>query len=195
MISAWRLSGLVKKGKQNLQKFSSIPGVRVVALYDPDTAQIAKNAANFNPDYTYKTYTDVRHVIDNPDIDAISITRSNHWHCLITIWACQAGKDVYVEKPVSHTIWEGRQLVKAKDKYGRIVQSGTQNCCDIGLQPMFEWLHAGNIGKVTSVRGLCYRNRQSIGKVDTPITPPSTCDYNLWLGPAQDEPLYRPNMH
>ena len=119
--------GLGKKGKQNLQKFSSIPGVHVVALCDPDTAQIAKNAANFNPDYTYKTYTDVRHVIDNPDIDAISITTSNHWHCLISIWACQAGKDVNVEKPVSHTIWEGRQLVKAKDKYGRIVQSGTQN--------------------------------------------------------------------
>ncbi len=187
--------GLGKKGKQNLQIFSSMPGVRVVALCDPDSAQIAKNAANFNPNHKYDTYTDVRHVIDNPNIDAISITTCNHWHALISIWACQSGKDVYVEKPVSHTIWEGRQLVRAKDKYSRIVQSGTQNRSDLGLRPMFEWLHAGNIGNIKSVRGLCYRNRQGIGKIDTPLVPPSTCDYNLWLGPAQDEPLYRPNLH
>lgn len=187
--------GMGRKAKQNLKIFSQMPGVRVVALCDPDTAQIANHAKNYNPGYKYDTYTDVRHVIDNPEIDAISVTTCNHWHSLISIWACQAGKDVYVEKPVSHTIWEGRQLVKAKDKYSRIVQSGTQNRSDVGLRPMFKWLHEGNIGKVKSVRGLCYRNRTSIGRIDQPLVPPSTCDYNLWLGPAQDEQLYRPQFH
>lgn len=189
------LVGMGTRSKVTLREFSKIKGVRVVALCDPDTAQIEKLAANFNPPYTYEKYTDVRKVIDNPNIDAIAIQTSNQWHALISIWACQAGKDVYVEKPVSQTIWEGRQIVKAKEKYGRIVQSGCQNRSDTGLQPMFKWLHAGNIGKIKSVRGLCYRNRTSIGKTTAPITPPSTCDYNLWLGPAADQPLYRPQFH
>jgi predicted dehydrogenase len=187
--------GIGKKGKHHLSVFSQMPGVRVVALCDPDEAQIAKHAKDFNPPYTYETFTDVRDVIDHPHIDAVSIATCNHWHSLIAIWACQAGKDVYVEKPVSHTIWEGRQLVKAKNRYGRIVQAGTQNRSDTGLRPMFDWLHAGNIGKIQSVRGLCYRNRQSIGRLDRPLVPPSSCDYNLWLGPAQDQPLYRPQLH
>lgn len=187
--------GTGRRAQTTIKAFSGIPGVRIVALCDPDEAQIAKHAKKFNPDYKYQTYTDVRDVIDNPDIDAVAIQTCNHWHALIAIWACQAGKDVYVEKPVSHTIWEGRKLVEAAEKYGRIVQAGTQNRSDIGLRPMFDWLHAGNLGEIKSVRGLCYRNRQSIGKVDQPIVPPSTCDYNLWLGPAQDEPLYRPQFH
>lgn len=187
--------GMGNKGGHNLKIFSEMPGVRVVALCDPDEAQIANHAKNYNPDYKFDTYTDVRRVIDDPNIDAISVTTCNHWHALISIWACQAGKDVYVEKPVSHTIWEGRQLVKAKDKYNRIVQSGTQNRSDIGLRPMFKWLEEGHLGKVKSVRGLCYRNRTSIGKLDRPLVPPKSCDYNLWLGPAQDQPLYRPQLH
>ncbi|MCK4565060.1 MAG: Gfo/Idh/MocA family oxidoreductase [Verrucomicrobia bacterium] len=187
--------GMGRQGGGTRKIFSEMPGVRVVALCDPDEAQLAKHVQNFNPDYKYETYTDVRRVIDNPDIDAISVTTCNHWHSLIAIWACQAGKDVYVEKPVSQTLWEGRQLVKAKEKYNRIVQSGTQNRSDVGLQSMFQWLEEGHIGKVKAVRGLCYRNRTSIGKQSQPLVPPSTCDYNLWLGPAQDEPLYRPQFH
>jgi predicted dehydrogenase len=189
------LVGMGIRAEVTLKAFSGMKGVRVVALCDPDTEQTAKHTAKFDPPYPYETYTDVRKVIDHPDIDAVAIQTSNHWHALIAIWACQAGKDVYVEKPVSHTIWEGRQLVKAKDKYNRIVQSGTQNRSDLGLRPMFEWLHAGNIGAIKSVRGLCYRNRTSIGKIDQPLVPPATADYDLWLGPAQDEPLYRPNLH
>jgi predicted dehydrogenase len=184
-----------RRAQVSIKAFSRIPGVRVVALCDPDEAQTANHAKNFNPGYAYETYTDVRHVLDNPNIDAISIQTCNHWHALIAIWACQAGKDVYVEKPVSHTLWEGRQIVKAANKYKRIVQSGSQNRSDIGLRPMFRWLEEGHLGKVKSVRGLCYRNRQSIGKVDQAIVPPSSCDYNLWLGPAQDQPLYRPQFH
>jgi predicted dehydrogenase len=187
--------GMGRRAKTTLKAFSNMKGVRIVALCDPDTEQTAKHTKNFNPPYKYETYTDVRRLLDNPDIDAITIQTCNHWHALIAIWACQAGKDVYVEKPVSHTIWEGRQMVKAKDKYNRIVQSGSQNRSDIGLQPMFEWLHAGNIGAIKSIRGLCYRNRQSIGRIDTPLVPPASCDYNLWLGPAADQPLYRPELH
>jgi len=187
--------GMGQRAKSLLAQFSKLKGVRVVALCDPDERQIARHVQNFDPPYSYETYTDVRDVIDNPNIDAVAIATTNQWHSLIAIWACQAGKDVYVEKPVSHTIWEGRQLVKAKDKYNRIVQSGTQNRSDVGLLEMFEWLHAGNIGKVQSVRGLCYRNRESIGKRDQPLAPPATCDYNLWLGPAQDQPLYRSRFH
>jgi predicted dehydrogenase len=187
--------GMGIRAKVSLESFSTIPGVRVVALCDPDEAQIAKHAKHYNPDYKFDTYTDVRRVLDDPNIDAISVSTCNHWHALISIWACQAGKDVYVEKPVSHTIWEGRQLVRAKDKYNRIVQSGTQNRSDVGLRPMFQWLEEGHLGKVKSVRGLCYRNRESIGKQDHPLVPPSSCDYNLWLGPAQDQPLYRPQFH
>lgn len=187
--------GMGIRAKVTLKAFSEMPGVRVVALCDPDPAQTAKHTKDFAPSYRYETFTDVRRVIDHPDIDAVAIQTCNHWHALIAIWACQAGKDVYVEKPVSHTIWEGRQLVRAKDKYQRIVQSGTQNRSDVGLIPMFQWLAEGNIGKVKMVRGLCYRNRSTIGKQDQPLVPPATCDYNLWLGPAQDEPLYRPQFH
>jgi len=187
--------GMGRRAKVSIKEFSKIPGVRVVALCDPDEAQIANHAKNFNPGYKYETYTDVRRVLDNPNIDAISIQTCNHWHALIAIWACQAGKDVYVEKPVSQTIWEGRQMVEAANKYNRIVQSGSQNRSDVGLRPMFQWLEEGHLGKVKSVRGLCYRNRQSIGRIDQPLVPPATCDYNLWLGPAQDQPLYRPQFH
>jgi predicted dehydrogenase len=187
--------GMGRRAKVALEEFSKMPGVRVVALCDPDQAQIAQYANHFNPGYKVETYTDVRHVIDHPNIDAISIQTSNHWHALIAIWACQAGKDVYVEKPVGQTIWEGRQLVKAASKYHCIVQTGSQNRSDVGLIPLFQWLGEGHLGAVKSVRGLCYRNRESIGKVDRPLVPPSTCDYNLWLGPAQDQPIYRPNFH
>ena len=189
------LVGMGRRAKITLKSFSKIPGVRVVALCDPDEAQIANHAKNFNPEYTYETQTDVRRILDNPNIDAVAIQSCNHWHALTAIWACQAGKDVYVEKPVSHTLWEGRQLVKAKDKYGRIVQSGSQNRSDIGLQPMFEWLHAGNIGEIKSIHGLCYKNRTSIGKLEKPLVPPASCDYNLWLGPAQNQPIHRSNLH
>ena len=104
-------------------------------------------------------------------------------------------KDVYVEKPVCHTIWEGRQMMAAAKKYNRIVQPGFQNRSDLGLQEAFEWIKAGNIGDITMVRGLCYKSRQSIGKLDTPMTPPATVNYDEWLGPAADEPLYRPQFH
>jgi predicted dehydrogenase len=125
----------------------------------------------------------------------VIVAAPNHWHALATVWACQAGKDVYVEKPVSHTIWEGRQMVAAARKYRRIVQSGTQRRSDAGLQEAIAYIREGHIGKITLARGLCYVRRGSIGKVDGPQTVPASVDYDLWCGPAPKEPLMRRNLH
>jgi predicted dehydrogenase len=190
--------GVNGQGYSNANSIMEVDGATVVALCDPDQAILDKRMRDFQekfPDAKLDGYRDYRSVLDRDDIDAICIATPNHWHCLMAIHACQAGKDVYVQKPVSHTIWEGRQLVKAAEKYDRIVQVGTQNRSDIGLRPFYEELAAGEFGKVKMVRGLCYRNRESIGKSATPVAPPKSCDYDLWLGPAKDEPLYRPDMH
>ncbi|MBL9176346.1 MAG: gfo/Idh/MocA family oxidoreductase, partial [Verrucomicrobiales bacterium] len=114
---------------------------------------------------------------------------------LISIWACQAGKDVYVEKPVSHNAWEGRQIVNAARKYKRIVQTGTQSRSNPGLQEAVAWIRAGNLGDIQLVRGLCYKPRQSIGKVEGPTPIPSTINYDLWCGPSPMMPLMRQKLH
>ena len=139
--------------------------------------------------------TDCRKLLERNDIDAIVSATPNHWHALLTIWACQAGKHVYIEKPVSHTIFEGVKMTEAARKYNRIVSSGFQNRSCGGLTPFFESLHEGRWGAVQSIRVLTYRNRASIGRVDEPISPPESLDYNMWLGPAQDVPIMRPRLH
>lgn len=190
--------GVHGQGFGNAQHIMGIDGARVVALCDPDSAVLDKRVHEINKENKgakVDGHIDYREVLDRPDVDAVCIATPNHWHCLMAIHACQAGKDVFVQKPASHTIWEGGQLVKAANKYDRIVQVGTQNRSDVGLRPFYAELLAGKLGKVKMVRGLCYRNRQSIGKSATPVPPPETVDYNLWLGPAQDEVLYRPSMH
>jgi predicted dehydrogenase len=138
-------------------------------------------------------YLDIRKMLDNPNIDAVSIASPNHWHALGAIWAIQAGKDVYVEKPVSHNVWEGRQIVEAAAKYNRIVQAGTQSRS--GMREAMQWLHDGNIGKVLRARGLLYKRRKSIGKTVGPQPVPPSVDYDLWTGPAPLEPLRRAKLH
>jgi len=190
--------GVRGQGFSNANQIMSIDGASVVALCDPDKEILNQRVAELSRDFDgakIDGYQDYREVLDRDDIDAICIATPNHWHCLMAIHACQAGKDVFVQKPASHTIWEGGQLVKAAEKYDRIVQVGTQNRSDVGLRPFYAELLAGELGKVKMVRGLCYRNRSSIGKSATPVAPPKSVDYNLWLGPAQDEVLYRPSMH
>jgi predicted dehydrogenase len=140
-------------------------------------------------------YTDIRKLLENPNIDVVSIATPNHWHALGAIWAVQAGKDVYVEKPVSHNVWEGRQLVKAARKYDRIVQAGTQSRSSHGIAEGIQFLRGGNIGKILVARGLCYKRRASIGKVDGPQPIPPSVDYDLWCGPAPLEPLTRKRLH
>jgi len=137
----------------------------------------------------------VRKLLDDKNIDAISTATPNHWHALISVWACQAGKDVYVEKPVSHNVWEGRKIVEAARKYNRIVQTGTQSRSSAALREAIAWVQAGNIGKIKIARGLCYKPRPSIGKVDGPQPVPESINYDLWCGPAPKTPLMRTKLH
>ena len=186
------------RGNSLISQFSHLPDTRIVAVSDPDTARMEKAAASILKESggaKVDQLRDYRTLLERKDIDAVIIASPNHWHALHTIHACQAGKDVYVEKPVSHDIWEGRQMVAAAKLHKRVVQAGTQNRSDVGLIKAFDFIQQGNIGKITAVRGLCLQNRESIGKVATPIKPPATVDYNLWLGPAQDVPIYRPHFH
>src|SRR5207248_6119487 len=128
------------------------------------------------------TYGDIRKLLENKNIDAISTATPNHWHALASIWAIQAGKDVYVEKPVSHNVWEGRTIVEAARKHNRIVQTGTQSRSSHALREAFAWIKEGHLGKIKIARGLCYKRRPSIGKVDGPQPIPAGIEYDLWCG-------------
>lgn len=172
-------------------------GVRVAALCDVDSKVLGKGVDAFDKDKLKVTgYTDLRKLLENKDIDAVSIATPNHWHALATIWAVQAGKDVYVEKPVSHCVWEGRQMVKAARKYSKIVQTGTQSRSSVkGIGEAVKWVQAGNLGKILLSRGMCYKRRPSIGKAEGEQPVPDTVDFDLWCGPAPKVPLTRKKLH
>ena len=181
--------GLNGRGKNHLASLARVPGARVVALCDPDSAVLARAAQNLGGGV--KTYVDLRELFAAKDIDAVTIATPNHWHSLAGIWACQSGKDVYVEKPVSHNVWEGRQLVAAAAKYNRVVQAGTQIRSGVGLQEAVAWVRAGNLGKITASRGFCYKRRDSIGKTSGPTPVPASINYDVWSGPAPIVPPHR----
>jgi len=189
--------GLRGRGKSLIKDTLRTDGARLVALCDVDSAILEDRASQVETEngIKVKRYEDYRKLLEDKDIDAVALTTPNHWHALQTIWGCQAGKDVYVEKPVCHTVWEGRQMIKAAKKYNRIVQAGFQNRSDVGLNEAFPWIQEGNLGDILMVRGLCYRNRASIGKIDKPLAPPKSVNYDLWLGPAEHQDLYRPELH
>ncbi len=184
--------GVRGRGRAHVGEFKLSPDAEVVAICDPDEG-VLEGAMNAVPDATY--YRDIRKMLEDDSIDAISIATPNHWHSLASIWAIQAGKHVYVEKPISHNVMEGRRVVEAARKYDRIVQHGTQARSSAATREAIAWLHAGGLGKIHIARALCYKSRGSIGKVDGPQQPPSTCDYDLWTGPAAMEPLRRTNLH
>jgi predicted dehydrogenase len=188
--------GIRSRGRSHIDGFRSLPGVRVVALCDVDRSFLAQEAARFEErGEKVDTVVDVRRLLDRDDIHVISIATPNHWHALMTVWACQAGKDVYVEKPVSHNVWEGRQMVRAARKYERIVQTGTQSRSSQAITEAIAWLHEGHLGKIRLATGLCYKPRQSIGKVGTPTPISDSVDYDLWSGPAPKGPLMRARLH
>ena len=188
--------GFNGQGGSHINRFRQIEGVRVVGLCDPDRNLLNRKAAEFTKDNEkVEAYTDVRKLLENKDIDAISIAAPNHWHSLMTVWACQAGKDVYEEKPVSHNIFEGRKAVEAARKYNRIVQTGTQYRSDTEMYKTFDYIRQGHIGKIVAARGLCYKRRASIGNVKGPQPIPKAIDYDLWTGPAPLEPLMREKLH
>ncbi len=182
--------GLGNKGKGHVGVFKDLPGVRVVALCDVDPDRLAAQVKRVD---TAFSHTDPRRVLERKDVDAVVIATPDHWHALLAVWACQAGKDVYVEKPVSHNIWEGRKIVEAAAKYGRVVQAGTQYRSDEGLKQAAQYIHDGRLGRVLWGHVLWYERRGSIGKV-APHTP-DWLDYDLYCGPAPVEPLRREKLH
>lgn len=137
---------------------------------------------------------DLRKVLEDKSVDIVSIATPNHLHSLQAIWAIQAGKDVYVEKPVSHNVFEGRKVVEAARKYGKICQTGTQSRSNPGMQAVIKAVHDGEIGDLKVARGLCYKPRGSIGeRKEYPI--PKNVNYDLWSGPAPILALTRPKLH
>jgi predicted dehydrogenase len=188
--------GFRGRGGSHISAFGAMEGVRVVALCDCDAAVLAQGVkALRDKNVAVEGYTDLRKVIEARDVDVIATATPNHWHALITVWACQAGKDVYVEKPVSHNIWEGRQAVNAARTHNRIVQAGTQGRSSAAWREAWAWLAEGHIGKVKVSRALCYKRRGSIGKVDGPQPVPNGLDYDLWCGPAEKLPIMRKDLH
>jgi predicted dehydrogenase len=193
--------GVGGQGSYHTRIFSEIPGVRYVAVCDADQNHVDERV-KFFADKGLKVdgYTDVRRLLDRKDVDAITSATPNHWHALVTVWACQAGKDVYIEKPASHEIWEGRKMVEAARKYDRIVQIGTQKRSSEAHPAAFEWINQGNIGKIKWSRGFCYKPRHIgtngiVHGTNGPISVPQSVDYNLWCGPADMEPLRRTELH
>lgn len=184
--------GLHGRGRSHVASLSRLQGVRIVALCDPDSEVLERSLKLKGIDASsVKTYKDVRELLDSSEVDAVTIATPNHWHALGGIWACQAGKDIYMEKPVSHNVWEGRQLVVAAKNYNRVVQCGTQIRSGEGLQEAVEWVRMGNLGKITVARGFCFKPRNSIGKTTGPQAVPASVDYDLWTGPAPLVPPHR----
>lgn len=185
--------GIGWRGGDHLNAFKNMDDVNLCAFADPDESRLLA-AKSRVPDVA--TYRDMRKIFDDPSIDAVYIATCNHWHCLASVWAMQAGKHVYVEKPLSHSQWEGDQVVKASRKYNVICQVGTQQRSDPMQAEIKKFLHEEKaLGEIKSCAVNRYGIRRSIGKRDTPLEIPANVDYNLWLGPAQDEPLYRSQFH
>ena len=185
--------GFNGRGGNHISDLKQIPGVRLTALCDADKNVLAKGAKKNDG---VETYTDVRKLLESKNVDAISTATPNHWHALITVWAMQAGKDVYVEKPSSHNVWEGRRTVEIARQLNRIVQMGAQSRSSIeGIKAAVAWVRAGNLGKIKVARGLCYKRRASIGQADGPQPIPEGIDYDLWCGPALKLPLMRKRLH
>ncbi len=189
--------GVNGRGKTHIEGFMGTKGVKVAVLCDPDRKVLDQRAGEFEKSYGYRpeTETDLRKVFDRKDVDVVSVATPNHWHALATIWACKAGKDVYVEKPGSHNIYEGRKMIEAAAKYGRVVQHGVQLRSSEAVREAVEGLRSGLIGKVYMARGLVFRNRPSIGHAKDPDTPPRTLDWDLWQGPARERAFSKRFVH
>jgi predicted dehydrogenase len=189
--------GVHGRGREHVKALAGRSNCVITTICDADEAVIGaamtmvEKAQGKPPKYEQ----DLRRVMDDPTIDIITTATPNHWHALIAIWAMQAGKDVYVEKPVSHNVSEGRRIVEAAQKYNKICQTGTQSRSSVGMREAMDYMHKGSLGKVRLARGICYKLRPSIGKVSGPQPIPATVDYDLWCGPAPMTPLMRKSLH
>jgi predicted dehydrogenase len=190
------VAGLNGRGKTHVDEFGKVPGVEITYLVDPDKRtykgrldQIAKNGGR-EP----ATVQDIRRVLEDNTVDAISVATPNHWHALLTFWGCQAGKDVYVEKPCSHNVHEGRIAVEAARRYQRIVQHGTQGRSSRDWALAAAAIQSGKLGKLLVSRALCYKPRGSIG-VKPISVPPEQLAFDIWLGPASQQSYHANLVH
>jgi predicted dehydrogenase len=188
--------GVKGRGLEHLSQWLKMPDVEVAAICDIDENVIQsavdkiQKSSGKKPTY----YKDLRKLFEDKSIDAISVATCNHWHTLAGLWAVQAGKHAYVEKPMSHNVWEGRKLVEAAKKYGKIVQVGTQCRSETGMRAAIDFLHSGKLGQVKLARGFCYKRRPSI-KFTKEEPVPAGVDYDLWLGPAPVRPFTKNRFH
>lgn len=192
------VAGLNGRGKSHISGWLGQDNVDIVYLADPDErvragavkSVISKSEGRSKP----KGVADIREALEDPNVDAVSVATPNHWHSLITIWAAQAGKHVYVEKPMSHDVVEGRIAVEAQKKYGVVIQHGTQRRSSSGIAGLHEAIQAGKFGKLKISYGYCCKPRGSIG-TKSPSTPPENLDWNLWRGPAQIDEFHSNYVH
>ncbi len=182
------------RARSLMTQFQNTKMADIVAICDPDQSLMDMVTETIVP--KAKTYTDMRKLLEDPSIDAVVIATCNHWHCLAAIWAMEAGKHVYVEKPLSHTQWEGDQTVAAARRYGKVCQIGTQQRSDPMQAEIKKFLHEEKaLGAIKAAKVNRYGVRGSIGKREKPLEIPKSVDYNLWLGPAQDQPIFRNSLH
>ena len=165
---------------------------KLVALADVDEKVLNEQNAG---DAKLTRTTDFRELLERDDIDAIASATPNHWHTLLAVLAAQSGKHVYIEKPISHNMFESQVMVAAADRFGKLIQCGFQNRSDTGLTGFYQRLRAGEFGKVKFVHGTCHRPRKGIGKLDKPLKIPSNLHYDLWVGPAAKLDIMRPQLH
>lgn len=189
--------GVRGRGMDHVKGFAGNFNCQVVTICDVDQAVIgnAMKHVEEKQGKTPKYEQDLRRVMEDKSIDVVSIATPNHWHALAAIWALQAGKHVYVEKPVSHNVSEGRRIVEAARKYNRICQTGTQSRSNPGLRDSIDFIQSGKLGPIKLARGVCYKLRPSIGKVDGDQPIPKSINYDLWCGPAPVTPLHRQRLH
>ena len=188
--------GFNSRGKGHIESILKTKGARLVALCDVDPDVLNKQAdALAKQNVSVTKYDDYRKVCEAKDIDAVIIATPNHTHCLIAMTAAANGKHVYVEKPVSHNVWEGRRLAEAQETHKVVIQHGFQRRSETCWEEAIDWIKAGNIGKMTLARGFCYKPRPSIGKVSAPTPVPAGVNYDLWSGPREVKPLMRAKLH
>jgi predicted dehydrogenase len=190
------VAGINGRGGSHVDAWSKMKNVQITYLIDPDTKTYARHIKTITSrgGSEPKCVQDVREALQDKNLDAISIATPNHWHALMTIWGCQAGKDVYVEKPCSHNVHEGRIAVEMARKHKCIVQHGTQSRSSNSQAEAMAAIHSGQLGKLLVARGLCYKPRGSIGERGS-YEVPDTVDYNIWAGPASNSTVTRPRFH
>jgi len=188
--------GVRGRGNDHIHGFSHVPGTELAALCDIDESVSQQRAGEIEKRGLPKpkSYVDIRKLLEDKEIDAVSVATPNHWHSLMAIWTVQAGKDVYVEKPCSHNTFEGRELVRAVKKYNRICQHGSQSRSNPGMIEAIRHLSDGTVGDVYMARALCYKWRPSIGHAaQEPV--PAGVNYELWTGPAPLKPFTKNRFH